>query len=134
MAEGFARVYGSDVLRPLSAGLAPAAIIQDLTRKVMAEKNISLDSQSAKDLASIDLKQVDVIINMSGRYIPQTGSTEVREWKVDDPIGKSEEVYVRVRDEIEHLVMRLILELRKANKPTTPAQRPRRLLKDKSAG
>jgi len=131
MAEGFARVYGSDVLRPLSAGLAPAPIIQELTRKVMLEKNISLDSQTTKDLSTIDTGSIDLIINMSGRYIPQTGSTEVREWKVEDPIGKSEEVYVRVRDEIENLVMRLILELRKAAKPSTPAQRPKNLLRYK---
>jgi hypothetical protein len=48
---------------------------------------------------------------------------EVRDWAVDDPMGKVEEDYVVARDQIEHLVMRLILDLRKSSRP--PARAPR---------
>jgi protein-tyrosine-phosphatase len=127
MAEGFARAYGSDILEPLSAGLAPAAIVQPLTRKVMLDKNINIDDIEPKNLVSVDLSKIDLIVNMSQTRLTSIANVEIREWKVDDPIGKPEAVYVRVRDEIEHLVMRLILELRKAAKPIEKAQRPKRL-------
>ena len=113
MAEGFARRYGSDVIEPLSAGYAPAAVVQPLTKKVMEEKNIKVDDQYPKSLDSIEVRKLDLIINMSGVKLPNRLSIPVREWKVEDPMGKSEETYVAVRDQIEMSVMRLILELRK---------------------
>lgn len=112
MAEGFARSYGSDVIVPLSAGLAPASIVQPLTYKVMLEKNISLDGQFPKDLASINLGDVDLLINMSGRKLPTRDTLSVEDWPVEDPIAKSEKTYLEVRDQIELRVMRLILQLR----------------------
>ena len=113
MAEGFARRYGSDVIEPLSAGFAPAAVVQPLTKKVMEEKNIKVDDHYPKSLDSIEVPKLDLIINMSGVKLPNRLSIPVREWKVEDPMGKSEETYIVVRDQIEMSVMRLILELRK---------------------
>ncbi len=113
MAEGFARRYGADVLEPSSAGLAPASIVQPLTKTVMEAKNINLDAQYPKDLGSVDVPGFDMIVNMSGRKLPARIPIEVRDWKIEDPIGRSEEIYLKVRDEIEHLVMRLILDLRR---------------------
>ncbi|MGH9581618.1 MAG: low molecular weight phosphatase family protein [Bryobacteraceae bacterium] len=130
MAEGFARKYGADVMEPGSAGLAPASIVQSLTKKVMEAKNIRLDGQFPKDLAAIDTRGIDLVVNMSGARISGRFPAEIREWKVDDPIGCDEDVYVAVRDEIEMLVMRLILELRRdVRKSQTPAPiAPRRSL------
>ena len=116
MAEGFARKYGSDVIEPQSAGFSPAAIVQPLTKKVMEAKNINIDAQYPKDLGSIDVPNLDLIVNMSGTKLPARMPIEVREWKVEDPISRPEEVYIAVREQIEMLVMRLILELRKENK------------------
>jgi arsenate reductase len=123
MAEGFARCYGSDVMHVTSAGLSPASIVQSLTKKVMLDKNIDIEAQYPKDLSSVDPSRFDMIVNMSGVKLPAKIPIEVREWKVDDPIGRSEEVYVAIRDQIESLVMRLVLELRreaKANEPPPP--------------
>jgi arsenate reductase len=112
MAEGFARRYGSDVMEVYSAGLGPAPIIQSLTKKVMEAKNINIDDLWPKDLAIIPTRNLDLVINMSGVKLPIRGRMPVRDWKIEDPIGKSEEVYVKVRDEIEAMVMKLIIELR----------------------
>lgn len=127
MAEGFARRYGSDVMQAASAGMAPAPIVQPLTKKVMEEKNIKLDEQYPKNVLSVDIASFDIVVNMSGAKLPATLPAEVREWKVVDPIGQPEEVYVEVRDQIEHLVMRLILELRREqrNSENKPRTRPR---------
>lgn len=113
MAEGFARRYGSDVLEPMSAGFSPAQIVQPLTKKVMEAKNINIDEQFPKDLGAIDVPSLDIIVNISGKALPPKIPIEVREWKIEDPIGKSEELYLKVRDQLEHLVMRLILDLRR---------------------
>jgi len=114
MAEGFARRYGSDVMEPASAGLAPASVVQPLTKKVMSAKNIHIDAQYPKNLETIDIRSFDLIVNMSGATLPTTRlPIETREWRVEDPIGQSEEIYCSIRDQIENDVMRLILELRK---------------------
>lgn len=126
MAEGFARRYGSDVMEAASAGLSPAPIIQPLTKKVMEEKNINLDDQFPKSLDAVPVSTFDLIINMSGMKLPSRMPIEVREWKVEDPIGKPEEVYIAVRDQLEMAVMRLILELRRAANGKARAPMPRR--------
>jgi arsenate reductase (thioredoxin) len=113
MAEGFARRYGSDVMEPASAGLSPAAIVQPLTKQVMQAKNINIDDQYPKGLNSIDLFSFDLIINMSGAKLPVSIPVELRDWPIEDPIGRSEDVYCAARDKIERLVMTLILELRR---------------------
>jgi len=121
MAEGFARKYGSDVLEAASAGFAPASIVQPLTKKVMEAKNISLETHFPKDLEHVPLSGFDLVVNISGRKLPTRLPIEVREWTVNDPMGKSEEEFVAARDQIEHLVMRLVLDLRKAKRPPRPA-------------
>ena len=121
MAEGFARAYGSDVIEPSIAGLAPAPIIQPLTKQVMAAKNISLNGLHAKDLSHIDLQSLDLIVNISGRPLPTGLPIKVMEWRVQDPIGCDEATYLTVRDQIEQLTMSLILDLRRENRP---AKRP----------
>lgn len=126
MAEGFARCYGSDVLEAESAGLAPAAIVQPMTRKVMEEKNIKLDGIIPREIASLNLNSFDLIVNMSGRKLPVNVAGEVQDWTVEDPIGKDEAVYIAARDKIEMRVMRLILELRKKVSPGRPERKPRK--------
>ncbi len=104
-----------------SAGLAPASIIQPLTKKVMEAKNISLETHFPKNLEEVPLSGFDLIVNISGRKLPTRLPTEVREWTVEDPMGKSEEEFLAAREQIESLVMRLVLDLRKSNKPPRPA-------------
>ncbi|MFL6416960.1 MAG: low molecular weight phosphatase family protein [Bryobacteraceae bacterium] len=126
MAEGFAKCYGTDVMEAQSAGIAPAPIVQPLTKKVMEEKNINIDHISPKDLGAVDLSSFDLVINISGRKLPANARLQIHDWTVDDPIGKDESAYVAVRDKIEMLVMRLILELRKKASPGRPVRTPKK--------
>src|SRR3954454_8096852 len=125
MAEGFARCYGSDVMEAQSAGLAPAAIVQPMTRKVMEDKNININHIQPKELTDVDLP-FDLIVNMSGRRLPTALAPEIQEWNVEDPIGKDESVYIAARDKIEMLVMRLVLELRRKASPQRPERKARK--------
>jgi len=129
MAQGFARRYGSDVLDCESAGIAPASIVQPLTKKVMEEKNINIDDQYPKDVETVNLREYDLVINMSGTSVPTRLTLNERAWTVEDPIGRPEEVYLKVRDEIEMLVMQLILEFRREErKQENPVHRRRRIV------
>lgn len=126
MAEGFARAYGADVMVPFSAGLAPAFAIPAVTQAVMAEKGVDLSTQYPKPFRPALLEDCDLALNLSGEEM--SVSPKVREWKVADPIGQSEDFHRRVRDQIETLVMELILELRRAPGPgpsAAPAGQPR---------
>src|SRR5437899_9790845 len=112
MAEGFARAYGSDVMTPQSAGLAPAQIIAPLTYKVMLEKNITLAQNYPKSLDGSIIHNSDALVNMSGQQLMPYGPLRVEEWTVRDPIGEGVEVFREVANQIEHLVMRMILKMR----------------------
>jgi arsenate reductase (thioredoxin) len=117
MAEAFARAYGSDILTVQSAGLAPAAIIQPLTKQVLQEKNITTGDLFPKGLEMFRDEAFDVVVNLSGSPLPpfpKTLAPRVVVWPVTDPIGQKEPVYREVAARIETLVMGLILELRSA--------------------
>jgi arsenate reductase len=119
MAEGFARAYGSDVMLPESAGLAPAMSVSRDTVRSMREKNIDVSLQYPKAFGEFGRAHFDLVVNMSGCDLPEMAAP-VREWIIEDPIGQPMETYRAVRDRIEMLVMHLILELRR-RKPATRA-------------
>jgi arsenate reductase len=114
MAEGFARTYGKDVMIAESAGLAPALNVPFETKQTMAEKNIDLSAHFPKPVSVFPQGHFDRVVNMSGYPTPVFPMAV--EWRVRDPIGGSPEQYRAVRDQIEQLVMKLILELRRNNK------------------
>jgi len=116
MAEGFARAYGSDVMEPESAGLAPALSIAPLTHKVMLEKNIDLGHMYPRS-AGLLKGRYDLVINMSGGEVPKSIKAPVEEWEVHDPIGEPEEVFREVRDQIEQRVMGLVNAMRNRKPP-----------------
>jgi arsenate reductase (thioredoxin) len=113
MAEAFARAHGEGVWEVESAGLMPATIIAPPVRVVMDERKIDLGDQFPKPLEWVRPESFDLVVNMSGYPLPDGIAAPVREWDVDDPIGCSEKVYRRVRDQIEELVGGLREELRK---------------------
>jgi arsenate reductase len=129
MAEGFARAYGSDVMRPFSAGLAPADIVQPETIEVMREKNINIEQQYPKDVAELETQAFDIIVNISGMRLPMRPGAELIEWSVEDPMAMSDETYLAVRDQLESLVMGLILQLRRRNRLAgrPPVEKPSRI-------
>ena len=123
MAEGFARAYGHDVMAVVSAGLAPAMLVDPSTKLVMGERGLSLDSHFPKTLEEALTPAPDLLVNISGSALPHYAAgiaTEV--WRVRDPVGEVPAVHREIRDEVEGLVMNLILRLRqKKPAPPTPS-------------
>jgi arsenate reductase len=118
MAEGFARAYGSDVIIAASAGLAPAMGVARDTKKAMAEKEIDLRDHFPKSVRHLGRAHFDLLVNMSGSKIPEdiASKTTVVDWDVADPISMNYEDHTKVRDEIERLVMKLVLDFRQEAK------------------
>jgi arsenate reductase len=121
MAEAFARRYGSDVLDPQSAGLAPAGFLSPDTRQVMLEKDIDMEGCESKGFDATG-NDFDLIVNMSGYPLPPLLPSPVRDWKVEDPISLDLDRHREIRDRIEGLVVGLILEFRRAQEFDTPPQ------------
>jgi len=120
MAEAFARKYGSDVVIPASAGLAPAMHVARDTQTAMSEKDIDLRTHFPKTIRNLGRAQFDLVVNMSGSEIlpSEVPGAKIVEWDVADPVYMKYEDHCQVRDEIERLVMQLILELRQDPKET----------------
>jgi len=114
MAEGFANFYGRDVLRALSAGLAPVPSIVPPTVAVMKEKNVDVSKHVPQLYDPVRAAaKFDIVVNMSGYKLPGDPPKQLIEWTVRDPYRNSPTVYRAVRDDIEHRVMQLILQLRR---------------------
>jgi len=114
MAEGFARMYGSDVMIPASAGLAPATAVAPDTIRAMDEKNIDIRDQFPKSLRQLGRADFDLVINMTGVFLPKEFKGRIVDWEVADPVFMEYSDHCEVRDVIEELVMKLVLELRAA--------------------
>ncbi len=121
MAEGFAKLYGKDVLIASSSGLAPTEIIVRETIECAVENGVDLSEHFPKRYDPHTTGDLDLIVNMSGYDLPEPVLAPVRHWMVRDPIGQSEEVYRECRDHIERQVMQLILQLRRETR--NPAQK-----------
>jgi arsenate reductase len=117
MAEGFAAAYGSDVLVAASAGLMPATGVHPVTKRAMLEKNIDLRDHFPKGLRHLGRAQFDIVINMSGSFLPGPPPGRIVDWEVPDPVYMDYGEHCEIRDEIERLVMALILELRREPEP-----------------
>lgn len=112
MAEGFARTYGSDVMIPASAGLAPASAVAPDTIRAMDEKNIDLRDHFPKSLRQLGRADFDLVINMTGVFLPKEFKGRIVDWEVSDPVFMEYAEHCQIRDIIEALVMKLVLELR----------------------
>jgi arsenate reductase len=112
MAEGFARTYGSDVLIPASVGLSPASAVASDTIRAMDEKNIDLRDHFPKNLRHLGRADFDLVINMTGFFLPKEFTGRIVDWEVADPVFMEYAEHCEVRDSIERLVMKLIMELR----------------------
>jgi arsenate reductase len=111
MAEAFLRVYGGDDYEAYSAGLE-AHTIDPLTVRVMAERDIDISAQRAKNLAEYLGRQhfgiLITVCDRAERECPTFPGVATRlHWSFADPtavIGSDEQrlrAFREIRDEIE---------------------------------
>ena len=128
MAEGFARAYGSDVIIPASAGLMPANRVVSATVRAMDERNIDLRDHFPKALRHLGRADFDLIVNMTGSFLPGEFRGRIIDWEVPDPVSMEYQQHCEIRDMIQRLVMKLILELRVPPPPQFRGQGSGRIL------
>jgi arsenate reductase len=119
MAEGFARATGNDFVEAFSAGIHPTGVVGEDAILMMDEKGIDISDQYSKGLEDVPLDEIDIAVSMAGyplnQILPAEYSGKAYDWQVDDPIGRSIEVFRRVRDEIESKVTTLLGNVWKAD-------------------
>ena len=121
MAEGFARVLGTSLVEPASAGLEPAGL-HPMAVDVMAETGIDISRQTSKPLSPDLLDGTDLVVTLCGGpggWRPAlAGAVPWRYWPLPDPARASGARYRRlarfraVRDLVRGHVERLLAELR----------------------
>lgn len=128
MAEGFAKHFGADVMEVQSAGLMPIESLPAQTRKVMLEKEVPVDGQFPKGVEVFRNAEFDLVINMSGTFLPRNMREKERVWAVSDPYGRTDDAYREVRDELADRVADLIADLRANNGEVLAPAPPRKKL------
>jgi arsenate reductase len=113
MAEAFANAYAANLLDAESAGHAPAKRVSRKAAAVMAEKGLHIADQTPRSLRDLDTGSFDLIVNLSGRALPDPGG-RVLAVPVPDPSAGDLELHREVRDSIERLVRILVIKLQSA--------------------
>lgn len=112
MASGYLRHLAGGRIEVLSAGSAPAASINLIAVKAMAEEGIDISGEQPKVLTTDAVKASDVVITMGcGDTCPFYPGKRYEDWVLDDPAGQGIEAVRPIRDEIRRRVEALIKDL-----------------------
>ncbi|MEP6716324.1 MAG: hypothetical protein ABJC09_12180, partial [Terriglobia bacterium] len=111
---------GSDVLIATSAGLSPVTMVMPETVAIMKAINVDVSRHVPSMYEPLSASYYDIVVNMSGYKLPGKAPKNLIEWKIEDPYQRPEAIYERVRQDLEHKVMQLILSLRKSQKKLAP--------------
>ena len=83
------------------------------TVRAMEEKNIDIRDHFPKSLRHLGRADFDLVINMSGFFLPESVGGRIVDWEVADPVFMEYSEHCEIRDDIEQRVMKLVLELRR---------------------
>lgn len=114
IAEALSKKYGSDILDVYSAGTElKERINQDAVRIIKEVYGINMEITQTPKLIK-DIPEVYIIITMGCNVVcpvlPYNYYTE--DWGLEDPSGKSDEVFKAITEEIENKVLNLIERIR----------------------
>jgi protein-tyrosine-phosphatase len=126
MAESIARRDMRDIIEPASAGLFPLGKLTDLTEKTLKANGYSVDGLSSKPVRSAALRDVDLIVNLSGMsldglfdndfrpapYSACGNRPNVEEWDIADPYGSTPATYQEIFRQLQGHVGQLGKRLR----------------------
>lgn len=109
MAEALGKIYGSKVFDSYSAGTeVKPEINQDAVNVIKKLYNVDMNLNQKSKLLS-DIPSVDIVIKMGCNVkCPYLPGSYIEDWGIDDPTGKSEEVFIATAKIIESKVKDLI--------------------------
>jgi arsenate reductase (thioredoxin) len=114
MAEAFFRKYIPHGFQPISAGTNPSGKINPIVVQVMKEIGIDIENQIPQSISQQMIDESEHAINMgciSQDSCPTLFMTDVLDWQIPDPKGKSIEEVREIRDQIKAKVIVLIQSL-----------------------
>ncbi|MDD5408737.1 MAG: arsenate reductase ArsC [Candidatus Omnitrophica bacterium] len=112
MAEGFANALGALKLESYSAGSRPGGKVNSDAIKVMQEIGIDISAAKSKGFNDLSVKEFDYVVTMGCKDIcPFVPAKEHIDWQIEDPKGKGEEFFRKIRDMIKEKVESLIREI-----------------------
>ena len=118
MAAGLLDRYANGRVHVRSAGSTAADEINPAVVQAMAELEIDLAQEFPKPLTDEFVNAADVVITMGcGDACPIYPGKRYEDWEVEDPAGKSLADAIRIRDDIEGRVKRLLASLVPAETP-----------------
>ena len=112
MAAALVRLRSEERIRVRSAGSEPADAINLVVVEAMKELGVDLSTEVPTRLTDEAARSADVVITMGcGDACPIYPGKRHEDWAVADPADGDLETVVRIRDEIDTRVRRLIAEL-----------------------
>jgi protein-tyrosine-phosphatase len=109
MAEGFARLHGSDRVEACSAGSRPAGAVNPRAIAFMAERGVDIAANASKPLDAFADQSFDAVVTMGcGDACPWLPARHREDWALPDPKHLPDAEFRAVRDEIERRVLGLL--------------------------
>ncbi|HLL07934.1 MAG TPA: arsenate reductase ArsC [Nocardioidaceae bacterium] len=125
MAAGYLAHLAEGEVTVLSAGSEPAAALNPVAVRAMAEDGIDITSATPTVLTTDAVHDSDVVITMGcGDTCPIFPGKRYEDWELDDPAGRDIEAVRPIRDDIKRRVQDLLAQLIAAQ--TTTAESTRR--------
>jgi arsenate reductase len=114
MAEGFAKTLGAGKINVTSCGLESSRV-HPTAIEIMQEVGIDITHQTSDPIEDFKADDYDVVISLCGCGVnlpPDWVMQDVFEdWQLEDPDGKSLEVFREVRGQVKERVEGLIAQL-----------------------
>jgi arsenate reductase (thioredoxin) len=109
MAEGFASLFGKDVLEAYSAGSKASGRVDPNAVKVMHEAGVDISGHRSKGFHEVPVKEFDYVITMGcGDQCPFVPAKKRIDWQIEDPRDRDMDFFRKVRDNIKRKVQGLI--------------------------
>lgn len=109
MAEAFANFFGKGMVEAHSSGSRPSGMVNESTIKVMHQAGIDISHAKSKGFDELPIKEFDYVVTMGCKDIcPFTPAKEHIEWDIEDPKGKTIDVFINVRENIKNKVREFI--------------------------
>jgi len=113
MAEGFASNFGKGLLIAYSAGSKPAKEVNPYAVEVMRESGIDLVNVKPKSFQQLLVEKFDYVITLGCKdSCPFVSAKQYQDWLIEDPKGRTKDVFRKVRDTIKEKVKNFIKDLR----------------------
>lgn len=108
IAEALGKYFAADIFESYSAGTEiKPQINQDAVRLMKKIYGIDMEKNQYSKLLA-DLPQVDIVIKMGCNVVcPYLPAKCTEDWGLEDPTGKSDEVFKKVIDQIERNIKEL---------------------------